>query len=263
MSPLDNGSTIVIIGGGPAGASCAIKVKLLAIKKKIDINVIIVEPKIFGIHFNQCVGVVSPGILPLLDDLELKFPYELVQRKILGYHLNSDDEDIYLPSDKHDDISFALRRNELDDFLIKTAKKHGVEIIQGEALAFDYSSSEPRNKFIVYCNSNTLKCDFICGGFGVGNGIAREFFKAFGYRPPHILQTLITKINPKDASYIEDIFGNNIRAFMPKYKPIEFGAMTPKGNHLTINVAGEKIIQGCFGFILLTSLGRQFYNEIT
>ena len=34
-------------------------------------------------------------------------------------------------------------------------------------------------------------------------------------------------------------FGNRIHAFLPTSPRIEFGAITPKGNHLTINIAGD------------------------
>lgn len=36
-----------------------------------------------------------------------------------------------------------------------------------------------------------------------------------------------------------DRFGNRIHAFLTAAIPLEFGAITPKGNHLSINIAGE------------------------
>ena len=241
MSKLENGDTIIIIGGGPAGTSCAIHTKKLALKRNIELSVILIEPKTFGMHYNQCVGVLSPQIKQLMKDIGMDFPEHLIQRKIQGYYLNANGEEIYLPSDKHNDIGFALRRNEFDAYMIEKALQSGVQVVQGEAVTFDYSKNDKKNKFIVYCSSGTYKCNFIVGAFGVGNGIAREFFKTFKYRPPRILQSIISKIHPLDNLYIGEIFGNNIRAFLPKYKSIEFGAITPKGNHLTINIAGEKI----------------------
>lgn len=241
MPKLENGNTIIIIGGGPAGTSCAIHLKNLALKQNIDLSILLIEPKTFGIHYNQCVGVLSPQTKQLMIDMNIEFPEHLTQRKILGYYLNVNGEEIYLPSDKHNDIGFALRRNEFDSFMINKAQNSGVKVIHGEAVAFDYSKNDKKNKFTVYCNLNTFKCNFIIGAFGVGNGIAREFFNTFKYRPPRVLQSIVSKIHPLDNLYIDNIFGNNIRAYLPTYKSIEFGAITPKGNHLTINIAGEKI----------------------
>jgi flavin-dependent dehydrogenase len=36
-------------------------------------------------------------------------------------------------------------------------------------------------------------------------------------------------------------FGQRIRAFLPRHPRIEFGGITPKGDHLTINVAGRDV----------------------
>lgn len=241
MLKLENGNTVIIIGGGPAGTSCAIHLKNLAAKQNIDISVLLIEPKIFGIHYNQCVGVLSPQTRQLMLDMNIPFPEHLTQRKISGYFLNANGEEIYLPSDKHNDIGYALRRNEFDSYMIDQAQNSGVNIVHGEAVTFDYVKNDKKNKFTVYCDLNTFRCNFLVGAFGMGNGIAREFFNTFKYRPPRILQSIVSKIHPFDSAYIDDIFGDNIRAYLPTYKPIEFGAITPKGNHLTVNIAGEKI----------------------
>jgi flavin-dependent dehydrogenase len=42
------GSTIAVIGGGPAGSAAAIKLKKEAARKGIGINVVIFEGKDFG-----------------------------------------------------------------------------------------------------------------------------------------------------------------------------------------------------------------------
>ena len=58
LGPLEDGQTVAIIGGGPAGASCAIALKNLAKKRNITIDVIIYEHKDFegGIEHNECAG---------------------------------------------------------------------------------------------------------------------------------------------------------------------------------------------------------------
>ncbi|MFC1726767.1 NAD(P)/FAD-dependent oxidoreductase [candidate division KSB1 bacterium] len=241
MSELENGNTVIIIGGGPAGTSCAIHIKKLAEKQNKDISVILIEPKTFGMHYNQCVGVLNPQIIKLLDDIGITFPETMIQRNIEGYHLNVNGQEISLPSEGHDDISYALRRKDFDSYMMGHAFEAGVQVVRGEVVTFDYSKKDKKHKLIVYGNSGTYKGDFIVGAFGVGNGVAREFFKTFGYRPPRVLQSIVTKIHPLEKSYINGSFGNYIRAYMPVYKSIEFGAITPKGNHMTVNIAGEKV----------------------
>ena len=146
MSKLENGSTVIVIGGGPAGTSCAIHLKNLALKQNVDLSILLIEPKIFGIHYNQCVGVISPQTIQLMMDMNIEFPEHLTQRKILGYYLNVNGEEIYLPSDKHDDIGFSLKRNEFDSFMINQAQNAGVKVIHGEVVAFDYSKNGEKNR---------------------------------------------------------------------------------------------------------------------
>lgn len=38
-----------------------------------------------------------------------------------------------------------------------------------------------------------------------------------------------------------DAFGGHIHAYLPAWPQVEFGAITPKNNHLTINVAGARV----------------------
>ena len=59
---LRDGSTVVIVGGGPAGSSCAIKLLQGAAERGLSLRVLIFEGKDFTVHANQCVGVLSPPV---------------------------------------------------------------------------------------------------------------------------------------------------------------------------------------------------------
>ena len=64
--PLKDNSTVAIIGGGPGGASCAIKLLKECKRTGRKIRVVIFEGKDFDHHFNQCVGVLSPPFQSIL-----------------------------------------------------------------------------------------------------------------------------------------------------------------------------------------------------
>jgi flavin-dependent dehydrogenase len=59
------------------------------------------------------------------------------------------------------------------------------------------------------------------------------------YRQPRALSTIVTKIHPADE-FLQG-FAQRIHAFLPSIPQIEFGAVTPKGDHLTVNIAGAAI----------------------
>jgi len=70
-------------------------------------------------------------------------------------------------------------------------------------------------------------------------GTAAIFHRAVGYKPPPSLSSVVTKHHPGEAMMAQ--YGNRIHAFLPQGVRIEFGGITPKGNHLTINIAGKKV----------------------
>jgi len=82
-----------------------------------------------------------------------------------------------------------------------------------------------------------LTADVVVGAFGLDEGTASLFHRTVGYRLPPSLSSVVTKYHPGDT-FMSD-FGNRIHAFLHATPRIEFGAVTPKGNHLTINIAGK------------------------
>jgi flavin-dependent dehydrogenase len=81
--------------------------------------------------------------------------------------------------------------------------------------------------------------DVVVGAFGLDEGAATIFKRAVGYRPPPTLSSVVTKYHPGEAGMSR--FGHRIHAFLPPTSRIEFAGITPKGNHLTINVAGVDV----------------------
>jgi len=79
----------------------------------------------------------------------------------------------------------------------------------------------------------------VIGAFGLDEGTARILQKAVGYHPPPSISSVVTKYHPGREQL--DAFGNRIHAFLPSLPQIEFGAVTPKENHLVINIAGREV----------------------
>ena len=237
LSPLGNHDVIVIIGGGPAGSSCAIKLKKMALQKGLEPRIIIYEGKRFEKkrYFNQCLGVLSPPIEKIMEEkLGIPFPRHIIQKKINGYIIHSDNNVLKL-SGEHDP-SYACRRIEFDDYLFQKAIEMKIETFPARVTDLDFSSSG----IMVYSESNNIKADVVIGAFGLDDGMAKIFERITPYRQPKFLSSIVTKIHPDEKSMTQ--FGNYLHAFLPSsLSHIEFGAITPKGNHLSLNVAGKKV----------------------
>jgi len=233
---LTSGSTVVIIGGGPAGVGCGLALRNMARERGIDLRVVIFEGKTFegSPHYNQCVGVLSPPIKELLEkDLQIPFPNHLVQRVIKGYILCSDGQAIELPD--NGELSLAVRRITFDSYLLEQARRHGIEVIHSRVTDLEFNEEGVR----VYSENVHLTADVVVGAFGLDDGTARVFERATRYRQPRFLSSIVTKIHP-GMDFMEN-FGDTIHVFLPPFPKIEFGAITPKRNHLTINIAGAEV----------------------
>jgi len=237
IDPLKNDSVIVIIGGGPAGSSCVIKLKKLALQRGINPRIILYEGKRFEkkSYYNQCLGVLSPPLGKIMeDDLGVAFPWQIIQKEINGYYIYSDNNVLKL-SGEHEP-SYACRRVEFDNYLFQKAKKMDIEIIPARVTDLDFRP----DGVMVYSESNNIKADVVVGAFGLDDGMAKIFERTTRYRQPKFLSSIVTKIHPGNKAMNE--FGKYLHAFLPSSLPqVEFGAITPKGNHLSLNIAGKKI----------------------
>jgi flavin-dependent dehydrogenase len=236
LGPLRSGCTVAIVGGGPGGTSCGIALKKMAAERNIDIRVILYEGKVFDNerHYNQCAGVLSPPIEELLErSLGIEFPSPIIQRTIRSYRLCGRQGDVKLVSGTH--RSYAVRRCLWDQFMLEQAKLHGVEVIHCRVTSIE---TIPRG-VIVYGENGTVRADVVVGAFGLDPGTASVFEQWISYRRPKALETIITKIHPGDVWMRR--FGEEILAFLPGMKGVSFGAITPKRDHLTVNIAGPRV----------------------
>lgn len=235
LGPLEQGH-VVIIGGGPGGTACALALQRMAAEMGREIRITVVEGKQFvgEMHYNQCVGVLSPPLPELLwNHLGVKFPYLLFRSAISQYVIHTAREQITL-TDKTQH-SIALRRVQYDAFMLETVKNRGITVVPARAMDLEFHDEH----VVVYTDNSPFEADVIVGAFGMDDGSTAMFNRLTPYRPPHALSSIVTKYHPSP----EDMktFGTSIHAFLPANPKIEFGGVTPKGNHLTINIAGSDV----------------------
>jgi len=236
LGPLQDGTTAVVIGGGPGGTAAAITLRREAQRLGRNIRVVIIEEKHFAgeRQHNQCAGVLSPPVAELItDELGVKFPFHLSQNEITGYVLHTPHRQIVL--DGETEPSIAFRRVQFDAYMLAAVEQYGVEVADGRVTDLEFHDDQ----VIVYTNSLPLQADVVIGAFGMDEGAAMLFARAVGYRPPPALSSVVTKYHPSEAGMAS--FGQRIHAFLPPNPHIEFGAITPKANHLTINIAGMAV----------------------
>ena len=238
LGPLESGDTVAIIGGGPAGTGCAISLLSMAEERGMNLNVVLYEWKPFDdITHNECAGVLSPPIKELMEnELGVLFPDHLVESEIVGYNLHSDDDIIKLDGGK-DEVSYGVLRQRFDKYMLDKAEEAGAEIIPSRVTDVEIGS----NKVTVYSETKHTRADVIVAAFGLEEGSGLILERETKYLTPRHLLTLLTKFHPENKYCNLSMRKDYIHAFLPSLKDIEFGAVTPKADHYTINIAGEKI----------------------
>jgi flavin-dependent dehydrogenase len=233
LGPLPDGGRVVIIGGGPGGVACALLLQRRAHEAGRRLHITILEGKQFSgaHHHNLCAGVLAPPLPALLSErLEVCFPGHLECREIAGYILHGTRAVIVL--DDHHERSVALRRIQFDDYMLEIARQRGVGVMRARAVDMDFHT----DRVVVYTENIPLEADVVVGAFGVDEGTAAVFARTTGYRPPQTISSIVTRFHPGPDGIAS--FGNHIHAFLRFCPGIEFGAVSPKDDHLPINIAG-------------------------
>ena len=237
LGPVQDGQTVAIIGGGPGGVGCALTLRQEAHRLGREVRVVLFEGKRFGEHYNQCAGVLSPPLQDLLREFGLAFPAQLIQRTIVGYMLYGDHERILLPEDEGSAHSQAVQRVKFDQFLLEQVRAEGVDVVLGRVTDVEFHPEE----VIVYSWSGTYHACAVVGAFGLSKAMAACFARRVGYIPPPFLETLVTKFYPGPQEPIPDLLDNLIHVFLPRLPRVEFGALIPKGDHITVILAGWNV----------------------
>jgi flavin-dependent dehydrogenase len=130
-----------------------------------------------------------------------------------------------------------------DKFLLSCAEREGVEVYRSRVTGIDFPKGK-RDRVFVYTEGGMYKADAVIGAFGLDDGMADIFESATGgryARPRKFVNTYVVKIHA-DPSFIEKKLGSIIYAYLfpPGLPNLEFGAITPKGDHIIVNVAGTR-----------------------
>ena len=236
LGPLEDGGRVGIIGGGPGGASCALALQRLAAQSGRRLAITVFEGKQFasGRHHNLCVGIVSPPLPELLADrLGMPDLEQLWGGIVTGYVLHTSGAEIVLDDENHP--SYAVRRVQFDDFMLEGARARGVNIVEARTNALEFHA----DRAVVYSESAPVEVDVVVGAFGLDEGAAGLFQETVGYRQPQSLVSALSRYYPGPEDMAR--FGPRIHALLPNDPEIEFAALTPKGDHLNVNIAGAAV----------------------
>jgi len=145
----------VVVGGGPAGASCA---KVLAEK---GLKVLLLEKKKLP-RFKLCAGCLSKRIETLLPKGWEKEVLNVIRGGMLGFRGRE-----FVERKAGEDIAYIIDRGSFDYFLVKEAVSSGTDLWEGvEFLGFEEGLK-------VKTSAGEIEADFLIGADGFYTKVGR------------------------------------------------------------------------------------------
>ena len=240
-------SRVAVIGGGPGGASCAIRLLQESRRRGMSLRVTVYEPKEFPRQHNPCMGVLVPPTAEILRGrLGVELPAAMIKRTIKGYRLHSDTNDVELRAPTTEEPALMVSRSDFDQLLLERARAEGAEIVGDRVTGLEFHPENLEHPVRVYSEGASRSADMIVAACGLDDGLLSVLEQvsppARPYRRPReSMHSIIVRL-PCDERYIEKRLGGLIHAFLLRELPrIEFGAITPKGAHVLVNIMGRRV----------------------
>jgi flavin-dependent dehydrogenase len=251
---LDDGSRVGVIGGGPAGSFFSIFLLDTAERIGLDIEVDIYEPRDYSrpgpAGCNMCGGIVSESLVQNLATEGINLPPTVVQRGIDSYMLHMDVGSVRIETPLQEKRIGAVYRGpgprdikeikwgSFDGFLQKLAIERGAKVINQriDEIAWDNGRPQVNSR---QGEPNTY--DLVTVAVGV-NSASRNLFANlnFDYETPQTTKTFIQEYYLGEEQ-IADVLGSSMHVFLLDIPRLEFAAIIPKGDYVSVCLLGENI----------------------
>ena len=209
---------IIIVGGGPAGASCAWKLR------QAGREVLVLDKAAFP-RLKPCAGWITPLVMRELRFKPADYPHSLVTFKRLHFTIRG--RRLPVPTRQ-----YSIRRTEFDAWLLKRA---GVPVVQHRVRHI----RRENGRFVI---DDQFRCTYLVGAGGTHCPVYHTFFKALNPRArERVISTLELEFpySWHDANCYLWFFEHDL----PGYS-----WYVPKGNgYLNIGIGGKQFVMKARG----------------
>jgi len=251
---LASGSRVAVVGGGPAGSFFTYFLFEMAQRIGTELAVDIYEPRDFTKAgpqgCNMCGGIISESLVQLLATEGINLPSSVVQRGIDSYVLHMDVGTVRIEPTHREKRIAAVHRGagprgvvesrweSFDAHLLDLAKERGARVHRERVEGIGRDGGKPR---VTTKTGTSSGYDLLVGAVGVNTG-ALKLFEAMGegYRAPGTTKTYICELFLGETT-IKTYFGNAMHMFLLNLPRLEFAALIPKGDYVTMVMLGTGI----------------------
>lgn len=251
---LEDGSRVAVIGGGPAGSFFAFFLLDTANRIDLDLHVDIFEPRDFSspgpVGCNMCGGIISESLVQMLAAEGLILPSTVVQRGIDSYTLHMDVGTVRIDTPVEEKRIAAITRGpgprdlkeikwqSFDGYLQKLAIDKGAQVVNERVREIEWEDGRPRLK-----TSKEFSDPYDLLVFATGvNAASRRLIENLDdeYASPETTKTYIQEYFLGE-DVIAEVLGSSMHVFLLDIPRLEFAAIIPKGDYVTVCLLGEEI----------------------
>ncbi len=252
---LEDGSRVAVIGGGPAGSFFSYFFLQTAQRIGLNCPVDIYEGRDFSCPgpkgCNMCGGIISESLAQNLAAEGINLPPTVVQRGIDSYVLHMDVGDVRIETPLQEMRIAAVHRGGgprgmqgehrfrgLDGYLVDLAVSSGAKLVPKKVESLSWHDSRPRIKAQ---DSSEQTYDLVVFAVGV-NSSALKFVQERlpEYKPPVSTKTYICELCLGHEA-IQRHLGSSMHVFLLDIPRLEFAALIPKGEFVTLCLLGNDI----------------------
>lgn len=241
------------MGGGPAGSLFAFFLLRFADQIDLALDVDIYEPRDFTLAgpagCNMCGGIVSEDLVQMLALEGIDLPTSVVQRGIDAYDLSTPAGRVHIATPAGEARIAAVHRGGgprdvsatawggLDGHLLALARDRGASIVRQRVKNAGWRDGRPA----LGRDDCSKAYDLVVGATGV-NSTAWQLYEALGLRAarPTIARAYVTELR-LGREAITSTLGSTMQLFLLDLPRLEFGAIIPKGDFVTVCLLGDDI----------------------
>lgn len=253
---LANGSRVAVVGGGPAGSFFSFFLLKMAEAIDLDLEVDIYEPRSFSrcgpAGCNHCGGIVSESLVQILSAEGINLPPEVVQRGIDSYVVHMDIGSVSIASPAGERRIAALYRgngpregadtpwDSFDGYLQSMATDQGARVIRTLITDIEWRSGRPH---LLEADGRATEYDLVAVASGVNSNFLRMLDDlTAGIETPRTTRTYICEYR-STREEVQRILGDSMHVFLLPIPRLEFAAIIPKGEYVTVCMLGDDLDQ--------------------
>jgi flavin-dependent dehydrogenase len=251
---LQDGSRVAVIGGGPAGSLFSYFLLDMADRIDLLLDVDIYEPRAFAkpgpVGCNMCGGIISETLVQNLAMDGVYLDSGVVQRGIDSYMLHTDVGSVKIATPHEEMRIGAVHRGggprdvtepkweSFDQHLLGGATERGARVVASRVKEVGRTAGRPTLRA---ADGDPAPYDLVVVATGVNTSLLKSLEGlGIGYERPRLTKTLIREYYLGEE-VIAKTLGSSMHVFLLNIPRLEFAALIPKGDYVTMCLLGEEI----------------------